>query len=209
MKTNGFWCNCSTFHPPVKPQKHHHPQLTSINHPFSSLLWKQSESCLEAKTIRPALSQILLLSGLDPLKASPVFDASPHQTHTQTLTPAVPQSSHGDVGWLSLLASCPAVWDVLPALQSAGKLWQAYLPQCSLTWRNRENYFTASLRDLFKCCNPHKKIVHFREFVALRTRFVWREVLVIGRWTELEWGINPKISLDFITKLHILNCIHL
>lgn len=92
MNTNGFWCNCSTFHPPVKPQKHHHPRLTSINHPFSSLLWKQSESCLEAKTIRPALSQILLLSGLDPLKASPVFDAPPPKhthkhSHQRFLSP--------------------------------------------------------------------------------------------------------------------------
>lgn len=53
-------------------------------------------------------------------------------------TSTVSPPSHGDVGRLSLLASRPAVWDVLPALQSGGKWWQAYLPWRSLTWKKRE-----------------------------------------------------------------------
>lgn len=76
--------------------------------------------------------------------------------------PPPPHLSHGHVGWLSLLASRPTVWDVLPVLQSAGKLWQPYLSWRSLTWKNmwkkiRLKGFTASSGTFLHSWSLHRK----------------------------------------------------
>lgn len=85
--------------------------------------------------------------------------------------PPPPHPSHGHVGWLSLLASRPTVWDVLPVLQSAGKLWQPYLSWRSLTWKNmwkklgwRVSQLPRAPSSTAEACTGKKKL----EFTFLR-----------------------------------------
>lgn len=129
----------------------------SINHLFFfSVHWLTKWFSFGNKTITRAPSQTGLPSASDPVKVCQVFDASlPASPHLDRLPP-----SHGDVGQLSLLASRPAVWDVLPVLQSGGKWWQAYLPWRSLTWKKgrkkkrRLKEFAASLSTFLHSWNP-------------------------------------------------------
>lgn len=119
--------------------------LSSINHlHFFSALTTQWIS-FRSKTITPALSQIRLLSAFVPVKVCQVFDASRSPLpstppHTPTHTHAHTQQPPPPLRLMEMLAGyrcwpVVAVWDVLPVLQSAGKLWQAYLPWRSLTWK--------------------------------------------------------------------------
>lgn len=110
----------------------HHSLLSSINHLSSSLLWQQSGSFFEAKQ----LTRLCHRNGC--WVPQFLWKWAKFLMRFSLLSPTLPQPSHGDAGWLSLLASRPAVWDVLPVLQSAGKVWQAYLPWCSLTWKSGE-----------------------------------------------------------------------
>lgn len=113
----------------LKPQQiYHHPRLSSINHFFPPTALNTKGIWFGRKTI--TLSQIGLLSASVPVKVCQVFGAP----LPAPPTPTAP-SSHGDVGWLLLLASPSAVWDALCELLSGGKLWQAYLPWRSLTWK--------------------------------------------------------------------------
>ena len=133
----------------MKPliQIHHHSPLSSINHRpffFLSLLFTPTTKWISfwKQNNYPALSQIGPPSASAHVKVCQIFDGSlpPSIPPSPPPTPPpTPPPSHGDVGRLSLLASRPAVWDVLPVLQSGGKQWQAYLPWRSLTWKKRED----------------------------------------------------------------------
>lgn len=99
-------------------------------------------------------------------------------------------SSHGNVGWLSQLASSATVWDVHPVLQSEGKWWQAYLPwrwrahleKREIKWKKREeasaspNIFLQSWNLLWE---KERNLFHFKLFVLEKEKFFF--------YPETEW----------------------
>lgn len=147
------------------------------------------------KTITRAPSQTGLPSASVPVKVCQVFDASlPASPHLDRLPP-----SHGDVGQLSLLASRPAVWDVLPVLQSGGKWWQAYLPWRSLTWKKggekkggwRSSQLHWAPSSTAETHSGKKRKCPFHEFVLLELSLYSKKCSV----RRPAWDISRRLNI--------------